>query len=337
VQTIALAHLAATEDVVAEDGTIEEEFRGLGHQRLDAPDLAAEVLGLTPCGATDRVATAVDLVTRHPKLVRAMASGRLDCYRAGIVAAELAEADPDVCTQVVDRLEDRLGSDTGGVLRARTRRLLAAVDPELLRRKAERARAERSLRRSAFGVGVDEWSAKLPVEQSRMAWSVVDGLARSYVKDGTSPGIEQARADALLDLVNGRATGQVSVHVTVPASQMARHGNGRDPATTESAGAASDPDAGDVAQATSNLGEDGEELVPVTGFGLSGVTHVRASWLGSLVGGTAGAASQVQASSASAVEVVACADATGAHLTTDQHRPATGGPAAGRANRASSC
>ena len=35
-QTVALAHVAATEDVVRDDGTIEEEFRGLGHRRLDA-------------------------------------------------------------------------------------------------------------------------------------------------------------------------------------------------------------------------------------------------------------------------------------------------------------
>src|SRR6478672_640143 len=91
-QTVALAHVAATDDVVCEDGTIEEEFRGLGHQRLDAPALVQDQLGLTASGATDRVATAVDLVTRHPALVEAMAAGRLDAYRAGIVAEELADA-----------------------------------------------------------------------------------------------------------------------------------------------------------------------------------------------------------------------------------------------------
>jgi hypothetical protein len=178
VQTVALAHVAATEDVVGEDGTLEEEFRGLGHQRLDAPALVHDRLGLTASAATDRVATAVDLVTRHRPVVEAMGAGRLDAYRAGIVAEELAEATPEVCADVVGRIGPRLGTEAGGALRRRTRRVLASVDADLMRRKAERVRGERSLRRCAFAPGVDEWSAKVPVEESRSAWTVVDGLAR---------------------------------------------------------------------------------------------------------------------------------------------------------------
>src|SRR5689334_5591591 len=99
IQTMALAQVAATEDRVCEDGTVVEEFRGLGHQRLDAPALVQDVLGLTASGATDRVAMAVDLVTRHPQVLEAMGAGRLDGYRAGIVVQELAEATPDVCVE----------------------------------------------------------------------------------------------------------------------------------------------------------------------------------------------------------------------------------------------
>lgn len=297
IQTVAVAHVAATEDRVCEDGTVVEEFRGLGHHRLDAPALVQDALGLTASGATGRMATAVDLVTRHPQVLEAMGAGRLDGYRAGIVAQELAEATPEVCVEVVRRIGCRLGAEPGGALRRRTRRLLAAVDADLVRQQAERARSERSLRRSAFEVGVDEWTALVPVEQSRSAWSVVDGLARSYVVQGRCAGIDQARADALMDLIHARATGQVGVQLTVPASAMAL--------ALADTGEPGDPDVGTV---------PGDGLVPVTGFGMPGVTHVRASWLASVVAGAVrgGAA---PGGAARPVRVVACDDHTGA-LTT---------------------
>lgn len=302
-QTVALAHLAATEDVVRDDGTIEEEFRGLGHQRLDAPALVHDLLGLTASAATDRVATAVDLVTRHPTVVEVMRAGRLDVYRAGIVAEELAEASREVCAEVVDQIGTHLGTEAGGALRRRTRRVLARVDADLLRRKAERARAERSLRRCAFAPGVDEWSAKVPVEESRTArtaWSVVDGLARRYLTEGRCAGIEQARADALMDLIHARATGEVTVHLTVPASEVAA-------------------EAARVA--------DSADLVPVTGFGMPGVTHVRASWVTSMFemvmsprdanasSNLRGAGSRRGRGRGRALDVVACDDTTGALMS----------------------
>jgi hypothetical protein len=324
IQTVALAQVAATEDRVCEDGTVVEAFRGLGHQRLDAPALVQDVLGLTAAGATGRVATAVDLVTRHPQVVEAMGAGRLDGYRAGIVVQELAEATPDVCVEVVRRIGQRLGREPGGALRRGTRRLLAAVDADLVRQQAERARSERSLRRSAFEVGVDEWTALVPVEQSRSAWSVVDGLARSYVVQGRCARIDQARADALMDLIHARATGQVGVQLTVPASAMALAVAGAGGAGA-GAGGTGDPDAGAV---------PGDALVPVTGFGMPGVTHVRASWLASVAAVAAVAAgASVAAGAARGVRVVACDDHTGALTSLPVPVPSTA-PASALAGRA---
>lgn len=40
-QAVALAHLSARESHLCEDGTSVEVHHGLGHQRLDAPELAA--------------------------------------------------------------------------------------------------------------------------------------------------------------------------------------------------------------------------------------------------------------------------------------------------------
>ncbi len=67
VQTLAMAHVAAIEDVALEDGTIVEQHRGLGHQRLDAPALVSDQLGVSDAVACSRVGAAVDLVTRLPE------------------------------------------------------------------------------------------------------------------------------------------------------------------------------------------------------------------------------------------------------------------------------
>ena len=55
VQTLAMAHVAAIEDVALEDGTVVEQHRGLGHQRLDAPALVSDQLGVSDAVASSRV------------------------------------------------------------------------------------------------------------------------------------------------------------------------------------------------------------------------------------------------------------------------------------------
>jgi hypothetical protein len=283
VQTIALAQLAATDEEIDPAGELAEVYRGLGHHRLDAPDLVSGILGLTSTAAATRVGVAVDLTTRHTPVIEAMATGRLDPWRASVISDELAEASAQTCTQVLDRVGDKLGAEPAGALRRRLRRVLAAVDAEAVRRKAARARGERSLRRTAFGLGTDEWSAKLPVEDSRAAWSVIDTLARRYLTQGRCAGIEQARADALLDLIHARTTGHLNLTITIPASHLTTAAAA---ATGTAAGAASDhrSDAGRPRDGAGGTDRDGngngngggaveaDVLVPVTGFGVNGVT-----------------------------------------------------------------
>ncbi|PRY60057.1 hypothetical protein BCF74_1081, partial [Knoellia remsis] len=74
-RTIALAHLSAREPRLLEDGTEVEEHRGLGHQRIDAPELVAPRLGVSVHKATQLIMTAVDQLTRTPQVVSALASG----------------------------------------------------------------------------------------------------------------------------------------------------------------------------------------------------------------------------------------------------------------------
>lgn len=261
-QSLAMAHLAAIEDVELEDGTVVEQHRGLGHQRLDAPDLVSEQLGMSTAAACTRMGAAVDVVTRLGGVFGAMAQGLLDGYRAGIVSDELREAPAQVCAQVVARIAETLGTEPPAALRRRVRGALAAVDADLLRAKAARARSERRLCRwPGNEPGVDTWMGSFPVEQSRSGWAVVDGLARQYVRDGRATGLEQARADALMDLIHARATGTFEVQLAVPADQMAGATSTGASSPPENAPRPKTPDA------SAELPDEGTDGMPVGASG----------------------------------------------------------------------
>jgi hypothetical protein len=292
-QTLAMAHLAAIEDVAREDGTVVEQHRGLGHQRLDAPALVSDQLGVSDAAAGSRVGAAVDVVTRLPGLLAAMGAGRLDEYGARVVSDELREVPTGVCAQVVARITDSLGTEPPAALRRRVRQALASVDADLVRTKAARARSERSLRRwPGDEPGVDTWLGSFPAEQSRSGWAVVDGLARQYVREGKVTTVEQARADALMDLIHARATGTFAVQLAVPADRVTE--------MTPSAYAAAAAD---------------DELVTVTGLGMPGSTQVRRAWLESLIDTAPPTGESRLARPRAHHEVVACHADTGALLS----------------------
>jgi len=129
IQTVALARLAALEEVVEEGGTITEQDRGIGHQRLDAPALACDLLGVTDAGAAVRLEHAVRATARIPELLDALGAGLLDGYRAAVVSEELADAPGEVYAAVMGVVAPHLGGETAGVLRRRVQRVLGRVAP----------------------------------------------------------------------------------------------------------------------------------------------------------------------------------------------------------------
>ena len=145
---------------------------------------------------------------------RAMRDGLLDGYSASVLDAELEEAPGEVASAVLAAIEDRFATDAPSALRQRCRRALARISPDLLRRRAQRAREECGLKRWAEAPGVDRWTGSFPSERAAMGWAAVDALARRYVKDGLCERLEQARGQALMDLVTANATIDVTLVFT---------------------------------------------------------------------------------------------------------------------------
>ena len=339
-QTLAVARLAATEEVADEDGAVEEVGQGLGYRRLDAPDLVSEVLGLSAQQAGPKVDAAVVLASKLPSLVDAMGAGRIDAYRAGAIAEELREAPRAVCDEVLARIDGSLGKPVG-VLRYRTRRALEVVDKKSLIAKARRARSEQGLRMVPNGDSTDTWTAVLPTEQSREAWAALEPLAKQIrAADGVT--LDVARATAMTQLMLGHCTGTFHVHFAVPADQsgdFAAHFNAPNPDPTgpaaNPAGSATNPaadanatvetaapvetdapaktdapaDASDDDQDSDEPDGDGQdegEWVVVTGLGTAGTTIVPGDWLADLLAGRHGHV---------AADVIGCDPSTGGLVT----------------------
>ena len=226
VQDEAIVRLAAIELVEDDDGTIAQVHKTPGHVALDASVLVSFALEVSAVHAERRVRTAVRLAADGPAgtttctglgaLHDAMRSGSLDHYRAGIVAAELEDAPPEIAETVIATLGDHLRRETGPELRRRCRRILARISPDLLRQRATRARSECSLRRWVAEPGVDQWDATFPSEDAARAWAAIDARAQQLVADGVHGRIERARAQALIDLVTDHSTITTLVTIAVP-------------------------------------------------------------------------------------------------------------------------
>ncbi len=223
-QTVALAHVAATSHEEREDGTVEVRRHGLGHVREDGGDLVAGDLGCTANAAEQRVEDAVALVTKAVPIVRAQLDGRLDAWKARIAVVELADADGPVAREVSHRVLAGLGAavrTTGaGAFRSRLRRTLTVVDADAVARRARLARTNRCLRRFTGEPGVTGWEAVLPAEEAALAWAAIDEVARGYRQQGLVDTLDAARADALMDLILGRTAATVQLTIAVPAGSM---------------------------------------------------------------------------------------------------------------------
>lgn len=215
VQVQRVAQYAAREDVRLEDGTLAQQDRGVGHVSEFAAGVVGPRLGLSPAGADRRVRWAARLASRFVATLELMAAGDLDDYRAWVLASELVEAEPVVAVAVQQQVLPRAPLMTAGQLRVAVRRALARLDPDALRARVARSRQERGLWRRPGEPGVSEWLAVLPDETSAVCWAAVDELARRYRADGDARTLDQARADAMADLVLGHAT--VTTTVTSPS------------------------------------------------------------------------------------------------------------------------
>ncbi|MGB5951637.1 MAG: DUF222 domain-containing protein [Ornithinimicrobium sp.] len=216
-QTLRLAQFAARDEARDEYGAFVEVDHGVGHVADFRTDDAATVLALPPSMAQRRVHTAARLASVLPATLRLVADGGLDPFRAQIVAEETLLASATTCQLVEEQIYPVLPEMTPGAFRRRVRRAVAAVDPEAV--KADAARSRQQLFVSVRGCdvpGVSEWFARLNTEDSVLSWAAIDAAGHQAKAENPTRSIDQCRAEALADLILGRAEVTTSVVIPVP-------------------------------------------------------------------------------------------------------------------------
>ncbi|NNM48027.1 HNH endonuclease signature motif containing protein, partial [Knoellia koreensis] len=267
-QTRAIAHAAAHDEHLDQHGQWVLQHRGLGHKALDAGAMIATRMGISTAAAESRVDDAVHQVTVTPQLVKAMHRGDLDGWRARVVTSELSACPDQAATTVMDLLlahvADRGGWDeTAGPLRTRVRRLVAKVAPQVPAEEAAVAVERRCVVRTPATQGTDHWEAELPVESSLPMWHAIETLAHQLRQTDRTLSVNQARADALAQLVLAQADVTVLLHATIPdtptnPTNRTNGGDGGDVGGVRPGGAAPDNGSDSPPKPPVGTGEPGD-------------------------------------------------------------------------------
>lgn len=189
--------------------------RTAGRAELVSESVAMEVAAfarLAPRTGEMRLFQAETLLDRLPRTLAALEAGRVSLSHARVVCEQVENCDESTARALDAELWSRPDRErTPTQLRDVVRRILTRLDPEQLRRRPGHARKKRGLRywsddHGATGV----LQLRLPADEARGVYSVIDTLARRAGHpdgpDGVERTLEQARADTARDLILDGAT-----------------------------------------------------------------------------------------------------------------------------------
>jgi len=211
----------------ASGATFTERWHPIPGERSFAAAALAPLLHLSPRTMATRVDRARRFDHEMPMTWAAARSGDLEPRRVDAVVRAAGPLEDDDLEEFEARL---FAKDVGGLstrdLATRARRAATATNREAVEEVAARARRKRSVacRPDPDLPGMSSWRLLLPSDSSRRIWAAVDELAHEYHRARLVAGdpvtLDQARADALVDLLLGRSTVETTVELVVPVAAM---------------------------------------------------------------------------------------------------------------------
>jgi len=221
VQALRVAQYAGREEEQDGTGAWVEVDHGVGHVSEFASDCFGPALAMGPVAASRKVETAAALASKLPLTLAAMSTGNLDVWRATIIATELSEASAASCAGVEALIHPAVLAEAPGAVTKRVRRVLARIDADALRVKAAKERLDRFVHAYPSHVpGLTTWVASLPAADSAACWAAIDDLAHTMHGDDPTRTLEQARADALVDLMLTNVQVSTTVTLMIPVQTV---------------------------------------------------------------------------------------------------------------------
>lgn len=225
-QLIAIAHAASHETRLTDRGPTQVRHP-VGFVDAMAGSEVSLLTGTGQWAAARRVGLAARSAERFPRLLEMVVAGDLPSATVQKVVSTCEGLDATACAAVeavlVERLADLDPSRVTGV----TRRIATRVAADQLAAAERKGRRVRCVEVSPGPDGSTQWWALLPADRSAAAWAAVRSLADTYTVEDPSLTVDQARADALLDLLlsNVDVTAKVTIGIPVitgPEGEAAR-------------------------------------------------------------------------------------------------------------------
>ncbi len=199
----------------------------------------AAALTWSGVNAGAQLALARQIVRRLPALHAAMLAGQIDAHKARVISDQLLCLSDEQARAVVDKILPEAAGKTTGQLRHKLARLVITIDPAAARKRYREAVKHRQVwcgreEEGTLSLG----GRRLPADRAAAAFDHLDTLATALLEAGDTRGLEELRADVMLDLLQGLITDlQPDPDTAEPADGDA------DPASGSGDGPASDHDA----------------------------------------------------------------------------------------------
>lgn len=178
------------------------------------------MLGVTPTTASHWMELAMALTRRLPKTFAALDDGAISLPTARMIKQESDNLNVAQCGLLEDAVLPKAAGRTTSSLQATTRRQVEKLDAEAVRKRREKAAAERTLYLQDEPDGMATLCALLPADQARACFNAIDALVHPKAA-GEQRRVGTRRADALVDLI-AAATGTDprAAVVTAPAEAL---------------------------------------------------------------------------------------------------------------------
>ncbi len=189
-------------------------------------DEIAAALTLT-ARAADVLLDLATALRRLPATMAALAAGRIDRYRATVIADELAGLGDENATAVEQQVLDDAPGQTTGQLRVAARHAVLAADPAAARERKERACRDARVERWDEHAGTAALAGRdLPPADVLAADHNLSALAGSLRRAGVSGTMDQLRAEVYLALLTGRPLAALTERETSSGGSCAGTGPG---------------------------------------------------------------------------------------------------------------
>ncbi len=167
----------------------------------------AAALTWSGVNAGTQLALARQIVRRLPALHAAMLAGQIDAHKARVISDQLLCLSDEQARAVVEKILPEAAGKTTGQLRHKLARLVITIDPAAARKRYREAVKHRQVwcgreEEGTLSLG----GRRLPADRAAAAFDHLDTLATALLEAGDTRGLEELRADVMLDLLQGLIT-----------------------------------------------------------------------------------------------------------------------------------